>query len=37
MTAYHVEELLKGKVLDSSNAKCANNLHGEISEGSHVG
>ena len=36
VTACHVEELLKGEILGSSNAKHINNLYGEVSEGFHV-
>ena len=36
VTNCHVGELLKGEILGSSNAKNTNNLHGRVSEGSHV-
>ena len=36
VTACHVRKLLNGEVLGSSNAKTINNLHGGISENSHV-
>ena len=36
VTACLVGNLLKDEILDSSNAKRINNLHGGVSEGAHV-
>lgn len=36
VTTCHVRILLKCEVLGSRNAKGTNNLHGRLSEGSHV-